>query len=38
LGFDQASGGDEMLGQLVLARNIEPVSKTDSLRMLEEAG
>jgi hypothetical protein len=38
LGFDQASGGDEVFGQLVLARIIEPVSKADSLRVLEEAG
>ena len=38
LGFDQASGGDEVFGQLVLARIIEPVSKADSARVLEEAG
>jgi hypothetical protein len=38
LGFDQASGGDEVFEQLVLARIIEPVSKADSLRVLEEAG
>ena len=38
LGFDQASGGDEVFAQLVLARIIEPVSKIDSLRVLEEAG
>ncbi len=38
LGFDQASGGDEVFAQLVLARIIEPVSKADSLRVLEEAG
>ena len=38
LGFDQASGGDEVFGDLVLARIIEPVSKLDSLRVLEEAG
>ena len=38
LGFDQASGGDEVFTQLVLARIIEPVSKLDSLRVLEEAG
>jgi hypothetical protein len=30
LGFDEASGGDEVFGQLVLARIIEPVSKADS--------
>ena len=38
LGFDQASGGDEVFAQLVLARIIEPVSKADSLRVLQEAG
>jgi Transposase DDE domain len=38
LGFDQAADGDEVFGQLVLARIIEPVSKLDSLRVLEEAG
>ncbi len=38
LGFDVASGGDEVFAQLVLARIIEPVSKVDSLRVLEEAG
>jgi hypothetical protein len=38
LGFDRASGGDEVFGQLVLARIIEPVSKADSARVLEEAG
>ena len=38
LGFDQAAGGDEVFAQLVLARIIEPVSKLDSLRVLEEAG
>ena len=29
LGFDEASGGDEVFGQLVLARIIEPTSKLD---------
>jgi hypothetical protein len=38
LGFDQAAGGDEVFRNLVLARIIEPVSKLDSLRVLEEAG
>jgi Transposase DDE domain len=38
LGFDQATAGDEAFFQLVLARIIEPVSKLDSLRVLEEAG
>jgi hypothetical protein len=38
LGFDEATGGDEVFRQLVLARIIEPTSKQDSLRVLEEAG
>jgi hypothetical protein len=38
LGFDQAAGRDEVFRDLVLARVIEPVSKIDSLRVLEEAG
>ena len=38
LGFDRASGGDEVFRDLVLARIIEPVSKLDSLRVLGEAG
>jgi hypothetical protein len=38
LGFDQACDGDEVFRDLVLARVIEPVSKLDSLRVLEEAG
>ena len=38
LGFDRATTGDEVFFQLVLARIIEPVSKLDSLRVLEEAG
>ena len=38
LGLDRASGGDEAFEQLVLARIIEPASKLDSLRVLEEAG
>jgi hypothetical protein len=38
LGFEDAAGGDEAFRQLVLARIIEPVSKLDSLRVLEEAG
>jgi hypothetical protein len=38
LGFDDAAGGDEVFRQLVIARIIEPVSKIDSLRVLEEAG
>jgi hypothetical protein len=33
-----AAAGDEVFFQLVLARIIEPVSKLDSLRVLEEAG
>src|SRR5499427_6163687 len=38
LGLAAATGGDEVFAQLVLARIIEPVSKLDSLRVLEEAG
>ena len=38
LGFEKAAGGDEVFCQLVIARIIEPVSKLDSLRVLEEAG
>jgi hypothetical protein len=38
LGFEQASGRDEVFRQLVLARIIEPTSKVDSLRVLAETG
>jgi hypothetical protein len=38
LGLDDAAGGDEAFRQLVLARIIEPASKQDSLRVLDEAG
>lgn len=38
LGFERASGGDEVFRDLVLAPIIEPASKLDSLRVLEEAG
>lgn len=38
LGFDAAGDGDQVFRQLVLARIIEPTSKLDSLRVLEEAG
>jgi hypothetical protein len=38
LGFEDAAGGDGVFRQLVIARIIEPVSKLDSLRVLEEAG
>jgi hypothetical protein len=38
LGLRDAAGGDEVFRQLVLARIIEPASKLDSLRVLEEAG
>jgi hypothetical protein len=37
-GFADAADGDEVFRQLVLARIIEPTSKLDSLRVLEEAG
>ncbi len=35
LGFEDAAGGDEVFRQLVVARIIEPVSKIDSLRVLD---
>jgi len=38
LGFEEAAGGDEVFRQLVLARIIEPTSKADSLRVIEETG
>ena len=39
LGFDKAAGGDEVFRLLVLARcSIEPTSKADSLRVLDETG
>jgi len=38
LGLEEAAGGDEVFRQLVLARIIEPISKLDSGRVLEEAG
>jgi hypothetical protein len=38
LGLEDAAGGDDVFRHLVLARIIEPVSKLDSLRVLEEAG
>ena len=37
-GLDGAAGGDDVFRQLVLARIIEPASKLDSLRVLDEAG
>jgi hypothetical protein len=38
LGLEQAAGGDAVFRDLVLARIIEPASKLDSARVLEEAG
>ena len=38
LGLEDAAGGDEVFRHLVLARTIEPTSKLDSLRVLEESG
>ena len=38
LGLDRATLGDQVFFDLVSARIIEPVSKLDSLRVLEEAG
>ena len=38
MGFQQAAGGDDVFRAVVLARIIEPTSKVDSLRVLEETG
>ena len=38
LGLEAAAGGDDVFRHLVVARIIEPVSKLDSIRVLEEAG
>ena len=38
LGLDRACGGDDVFFGLVAARIIEPTSKLDSLRVIEEAG
>lgn len=38
LGFEEATGGDEVFYQQVLARLVEPTSKYDSLRVIEEMG
>ena len=38
LGLEAATGGDEVFRDLVLARIIEPTSKLDSLRVIDEAG
>lgn len=38
LGFDTACDGDEVFKQLVLGRLVEPTSKLDTLRVLEEIG
>ncbi len=38
LGFDEATGGDEVFRGLVLARIVEPTSKLDAVRVLEEVG
>ena len=38
LGFAEATNGDEVFRQLVLARLIEPTSKEDSVRVLAEMG
>jgi hypothetical protein len=37
LGFEDVACGDEVFRHLMLARIIEPASKLDSLRVLEEA-
>ena len=38
LGFEAATGGDEVFRQLVLARLVEPTSKLDTIRVLTELG
>jgi hypothetical protein len=38
LGFDTAAAGDQVFQAMVLARIIEPTSKLDSLRVLDEVG
>lgn len=38
LGLDQACGGDEVFKLLTLARVIEPTSKLEAIRVLEEIG
>ena len=38
LGFESATGGDEVFRQLVLARIVEPTSKLDAARVLDELG
>lgn len=38
LGFDEATEGDEAFYQQVIARLVEPTSKYDSLRVIEEIG
>jgi Transposase DDE domain len=38
LGFDALCGADEVFRALVLARVVEPVSKLDTIRVLEEIG
>jgi hypothetical protein len=38
LGLERATGGDEVFRDLVLARIIEPTSKLDTPRVLEEVG
>jgi hypothetical protein len=38
LGLEDAADGDDVFRHLVVARIIEPVSKLDSIRVLEEAG
>lgn len=38
LGFEEATKGDEVFRQLVLARIVEPTSKEDSIRVIDEVG
>lgn len=38
VGLDRSAGGDEVFKQLVLARIIEPTSKLEAIRVLDEIG
>src|SRR5699024_3745095 len=38
VGLDKATAGDEVFKQLVLARIIEPTSKLEAIRVLDEVG
>jgi len=38
VGLDRSAGGDEVFKQLVLARIVEPTSKLEAIRVLDEIG